>query len=298
MSSETLIVGVALGAVLAVTQVGAQTAPRREPVPAAEFAVIADHFGYDRGLPLEAATIGVWPHRTPYILEKVEFASIHGQRVSAYFTHPKDSTATRYPAVLLLHGSNDFWGKNEDWVRDWMDLLSSQGWCVLAADFPGFGERKRPGQEDPWEAGPYTGRDALIQAVTDQRRGLDYLFQRAEVDTARVALMGGSMGGYFGTLVAGLENRFIGVVLTVTGAWGSDATDDPFGRFGHTLNFAPHLSAPVFMVNATGDGKESGEELFRWMPEPKEQIWFEHQHYLPPREYNKEILAWLHQRLD
>ena len=57
-----------------------------------------------------------------------------------------------------------------------------------------------------------------IQSVTDQRRGIDFLFSRPEVDTTKVALMGGSMGGYFGTLVAGLESRFTTVVLTVTGA--------------------------------------------------------------------------------
>ena len=37
-----------------------------------------------------------------------------------------------------------------------------------------------------------------IQSVTDQRRGIDFLFSRPEVDTTKVALMGGSMGGYFG----------------------------------------------------------------------------------------------------
>lgn len=107
------------------------------------------------------------------------------------------------------------------------------------------------------------------------------------------------MGGFFGVLVAGLEDRFTAVVLTVTGAWPGDvSTDDRFGRFGHTLNFAPRVSAPVLMVNATGDGRESGTELFNAMPDPKEQIWHESDHYLPPRQYNEDIIGWLHDRLD
>jgi len=95
--------------------------------------------------------------------------------------------------------------------------------------------------------------------------------------------MGGSMGGYFGTMVAGLEDRFATVVLTVTGAWPPEAaTDGGVNRFGHTLNFAPRVSAPILMVNATGDGRELPEELFRAMPEPRKQVWYESDHYLPP----------------
>ena len=277
----------------------AQDEINRTPVDDASFEIISDHFRYDRQMPLEAVTIGEWPHRNPYVIEKVEFSSTHGERVPAYYTHPKDSTDARYPAILLLHGANDFWGKNEDWALDWMDILSREGWCVLVADFYGFGERKNAGQAPSWELSPYLGRAAVVQSVTDQRRGLDYLLSRSEVDTSRVALMGGSMGGYFGTMVAGLEDRFATVVLTVTGAWPPEAaTDGGVNRFGHTLNFAPRVSAPILMVNATGDGRELPEELFRAMPEPRKQVWYESDHYLPPRQYNEDIVAWLHEYLD
>jgi dienelactone hydrolase len=276
-----------------------QTEVRREPISNEEFRIVADHFGYDRSADLDTVTIGSWPHRTPYVINKVEFGSTHGERVPAYFTHPKDTTGITYPAILLLHGMNDFWGKNEDWALEWMDILSREGWCVLVADFHGFGERKRPGQGPTWAGPPFTARHGIIQSVTDQRRGLDYLMDRVEVDTTRIALMGGSMGGYFGVLVAGLEDRLATVVLTVTGAWPEDiATDDHFGRFAHTLNFAPRVSAPILLVNATGDGKELGEELLNAMPDPKKQIWYESDHYLPPRQYSEDIVSWLHERLD
>lgn len=273
--------------------VWAQEKPNRVPVDATTFSQIAEHFQYDRSMPLKAEVIGVWPHRNPYVIEKVSFESIHGKRVPAFFAHPKDTTGARYPAVLLLHGANDFWGKNEDWALEWLDILARSNRCVLVADFPGFGERKQAGEPSWREVGPYTVRDMTIQAVTDQRRGIDYLFSRPEVDTTKVGLLGGSMGGYYGTFVAGLEERFAAVVLTVTGAWPDGATDDPILRYGHTLNFAPRISAPVLMVNATGDGREGGEELFKAMPGPKKQIWYESSHYLPPREHNVDIMAWL-----
>ncbi|MBN1347308.1 MAG: alpha/beta fold hydrolase [Phycisphaerae bacterium] len=294
------IVGVVAGLVFVAAERRsiAEEPVKREPVSKGVFESIADYYGYDRSLPLEAKTIGVWPHRAPYVIEKVAFGSTHGERVSAFFTHPKEANGKRLPAILLLHGNNDFWGKSEDWALDWMDILSREGWCVLVADCYGFGERKKADTLSWDEMGPYTRRDRLIQAVTDYRRGLDYLCSRAEVDASKVALLGGSMGGYHGTLVAGLEDRFRAVALTVVGAWPEGATDDRFLRFGHTLNFAPRISAPVLMVNATGDGREGGEELFRVMPEPKQQIWYEHGHYMPPREFSKDIVSWLHKHLD
>lgn len=269
----------------------------RVPVNDDTFSQMADHFQYDRSMPLNAKIIGVWPHRLPYIIEKVSFESIHGEVVPAYFTHPKETTGIRYPTVLLLHSNTDFWGKNYEWAMGWLDILARSNRCVLLADFFGFGERKQADQPTWDEIGSYTRRDAVIQMVTDQRRGIDYLFSRSEVDTTKVGLMGGSMGGHFGTLVAGLEDRFTAVVLTVTGAWPDGSTDDPILRYFHTLNFAPRISAPVLMVNATGDGREPGEELFKAMPEPKKQIWYESEHYLPPREYNADIMVWLGENL-
>ena len=62
-----------------------------QPVSEEVFATIADHYEYDRSQPLDTSVIGVWPHRRPYIIEKVEFSSINNERVPAYFTHPKNS---------------------------------------------------------------------------------------------------------------------------------------------------------------------------------------------------------------
>lgn len=270
----------------------------RTPVDDAAFAHIADFYQYDADLPLKAEVIGRWQSRMPYVIEKVEYGSTRGERVPAHFAHPKEGDGP-HPAVLLVHGANDFWGKNEDWAMDWLDILARQGWCVLCADFPGFGERKKAGQLAPWELDPYALRDWMVQAITDQRRGVDYLLSRPEVDSVRIGLLGGSMGGFFGTTVAGLEKRFAGVVLTVARPWPADtATDEPVLRAVHNLNFAPRISAPVLMVNAEREGRALGEELFAPMPEPKQQIWYDSSHYLPPRQYCDDILDWLGERFE
>lgn len=282
---------------LFLVNLSAQEPINRNPVDNDLFSQIAEHYKYDQTLPLESKVIGTWPHRTPYVIEKIQYQSIHGEQVPGFFAHPKDTTGVRYPTVLLMHGHNGFWGKNEDWSLEWMDIIARSNRCVLVIDNFTYGERKESSAEF-WEQPPYAQRDWVIQAVTDQRRGIDYLFTRAEVDTNKIGILGGSMGGILGVLVSGLDTRLATAVFTVSGAWPREAaTDDPLIRYTHTLNFAPRISTSVLMVNATGDGREPGEELFKAMPEPKKHVWYESDHYLPPKKYNSDIMAWLDQHL-
>ncbi|MFC1461110.1 alpha/beta hydrolase family protein [Verrucomicrobiota bacterium] len=265
----------------------------RTPVDDPTFKQIAELFRYDRSVSLDAVTVGDWPHRIPYVIEKIRYRSVHNETVPGYFVCPKGAKGKRYPAVLLIHGTNSFWGKNEDWSLWWLDILARSGLCVLVIDNFGFGERKH-GDEVSWLGmEPHALRDWVVQNVIDQRRGIDYLFTRAEVDTTKIGLFGGSMGGYIGTMVAGLEDRLSVVVLMVTRPWPYAPTDHPLLRYGHTLNFAPRITAPVMMVSATGDGIKTAEELFGLMPEPKRLVWYKSGHYIPPEKSNKEILEWL-----
>ena len=263
----------------------------RTPVDAAAFAEIAELYKYDPDLPLDGVTIESWTARIPYTIDKVMYDSTHNERVPGYFAHsPKDQPGPR-PTVLLVHGANSFWGRHEDWALEWLDILARAGYCVLCIDNADHGERMtRPTTIEP---GSYRHREWLVQTVVDQRRGVEYLLTRPEVDASRIALLGGSLGGWIGCLVAGLESRFAAIVLTVVGAWVEGPTDDPQTRWINMLNFAPRFSAPALMVNATGDRRALDEELFAAMPEPKQQVWVESSHYLPPRQNNADILAWL-----
>jgi acetyl esterase/lipase len=182
---------------------------RQKPVDEATFRQIVDLYQYDHDLPLQAATLGSWPYRIPYVIEKISYRSTHSETVPGYFAHPQDAAGKRFPAVLLIHGSNSIWGKNESWSLDWLDVLARAGHCVLAIDNFGFGERLKPNEfESGRPMGRYETRDMVIQSVTDLRRGIDYLLSRSEVDPGRIALLGGSRGGWLGALVAGLRTGF------------------------------------------------------------------------------------------
>jgi dienelactone hydrolase len=295
------LVFTAIALIVANTRVGAEV--NRTPVGDEAFSLIADYFGYDRSLPLRAEVISTQTHdgrELPYLTDKVHFRSIRDEIVVGYFAYQRDSTATHYPTIILLHGNNRYRGSQDDWTTSWLDVLAREGYCVLAIDQYGYGDRFITGKAPNFvgNMGPYEKRDVTIEWVVDARRAIDYLHTRSEVDTNRVALMGCSLGGLVSCLTAGLESRLKSVVLVSTGSWPKDgATDDHVLRLGHMLNFAPRIKASVLMESATQDGVENGKELFQLLPEPKKIMWHESEHVILMDEYKADVIQWLSQNL-
>jgi dipeptidyl aminopeptidase/acylaminoacyl peptidase len=289
LAALTLILGLASTA-----WVQNEPAVNRKPVDDAVFAQIADQFQYDHNLPLDSATIGAWPYRIPYVIEKITYRSVHHERVPGYFAHPVAKDGQRFAAVLLVHGSNGFWGKNEDWVLDWLDVLVRSGRAVLVIDNYGFGERMQSPDIEEERLLPYAMRDMVVQSVIDQRRAIDYLETRPDVDPKKLGLLGGSRGSWIGAMVAGLDHRFSAVVLTVTQE-SNGSTDDPSRSYRHTLNFVPRIAAPVLLVNATQDKpvrSQLANEMTNLLRVPHRQVWYESGHYIAPKTGNKEVLEW------
>jgi dienelactone hydrolase len=284
--------------------VAAQDPPpvNRTPVDDATFALFAERYEYDHNLPLHAKVLDTRIYNgreLPYAVDKINFRSVHDAVVTGFFAHPRDSTTTRYPAVILLHGNNGSQGTNHIWGNSWIDILGREKICVLAIDAYGFGERMLPEQNK--DKGQYEWRAVLTQQVIDTRRAIDYLYSRPEVDTTKIALMGESMGGMIGIRVAGLEKRFATVVFIVMGSREKSGTDDKFWGFSHSLNFAPRISAPVLTLNATQDqyfSRQSSEDVYALLPDsPKQQIWQECEHVILVEDQRKIILPWLEKYL-
>ena len=290
---------VVMALILANAKIGAEV--NRTPVDDEAFSLIADYFEYDRSLPLREEVISTQTHdgrALPYLTDKVHFRSIRDEAVIGYFAYQRDSSDTKYPTVILLHGNNRYRGSQDDWTPSWLDVLAREGYCVLAMDQYGYGDRFVTGKAPSFvgNMGPYEKRDVTIQWVVDARRAIDYLHTRSEVDTNRVALMGSSLGGLVSCLAAGLESRLKSVVLVSTFSRPRDgATDDRFLRLSHMLNFAPRIKASVLMVSATQDGVENCKELFQVLPEPKKIMWHESEHVILMDEYKADVSEWLSQ---
>ncbi len=271
------------------------------PVDDTEFARILEYYSYDPELPLDPVFYGEWPWRGPHTLYKLSYRSVREQRVPAYLAIPKEKPAGRLSAVIILHGWNLFWGKNEDWVQEWIPMLTASGRVVLAPDHFLYGERKVAGGFDrDSNRGPYYYRDWMCQSVVDLRRGIDYLLSRPDIDPERIAIFGGSLGGWIGSILAGVDKRIKAAVLSVP-ATESITEQTPAGRVINSSNFFPRISpVHLLMVIAKKDSEvrnARARALFELVSGEKKLVEYDEGHFLPPEKYHREILAWLDENL-
>jgi dipeptidyl aminopeptidase/acylaminoacyl peptidase len=124
----------------------------------------------------------------------VVIASRDGLNLVSYYTLPvsrdRDSAGrpdAPFPTVLLTHGgpwARDTWGYNP-----WHQWLANRGYAVLSVNFrgsTGFGKAFINASTREWGAKMH---DDLIDAV-------EWAVREGITDPARVAIMGGSYGGY------------------------------------------------------------------------------------------------------
>lgn len=111
-----------------------------------------------------------------------------GKEIIGYLRLPKGVTK---PPVIFHWGGIDGW--KED-ARDNGEAYLAQGWGSFVIDIPGTGE-------SPILA--TTDADRLFSKV------IDYLQARPDIDGSRIAVQGGSWGGYWAAKIAHIERRRI-----------------------------------------------------------------------------------------
>ncbi|GLU47103.1 S9 family peptidase [Nocardiopsis ansamitocini] len=131
-----------------------------------------------------------YPHLDPDALAPMRPVTItarDGLRLPSYLTLPVGVEPTGLPMVLLVHGgpwTRDAWGFDSS-----VQLLANRGYAVLQVNFRGStGYGKAHAQA---AIGEFAGKmhDDLIDAV-------DWAVEQGYADPERVAIIGGSYGGY------------------------------------------------------------------------------------------------------
>jgi len=153
--------------------------------------------------------------RDGYVLETWDLDLNGIEPVPAYLARPKDASGRR-PAVLFnhSHGGGYKIGKQEfiegrSYLQPvpYAKELTGLGHVALCIDHWVFGERSHTTEPDMFKAMLWQGQVLWGMMVYDSIRALDFLLQRPDVETGRVATLGISMGSTMAWWLAALDDR-------------------------------------------------------------------------------------------
>lgn len=135
--------------------------------------------------------------------EKKTFTNSKGQATEFWVMKPLDyKEGTKYPLLLEIHGGpTAMWGPGEGSMWHEYQYFASRGYGVVYSNprgSGGYGEEFMRANIKDWGNGP----------ATDILTALDQAVAEGWADTARLAITGGSYGGYMVSWIIGHDKRF------------------------------------------------------------------------------------------
>ncbi len=207
-----------------------------------------------------------------------EVANGQGGLVQGWELRPPDfDAAKQYPCVLYVHGgpAAQYGGQSTPFHE--LQWLAAQGYVVVFCNprgSKGYGEEWCSAIRGDWGNNDWTD----VQAVADRAAALPH------VDAMRMAIMGGSYGGYMTAWAVGHTDRFacaiadrlVGSLPSMAGTcdfpwqhgneWKGNAWDDPSDLWRCSpLAFAGKITTPLLLIHSDGDLRcpiSQAEELF------------------------------------
>jgi len=185
----------------------------------------------------------------PYLdppLERIEIP-FEGKTVVGYLQIPRGA---KRPPVVMHWGGVDGWKEDR---RSNSELLHKEGLATFTIDMPGAGENPCLGQEP--------------RAERTFSAAIDHLETRTDIDGKRIAVMGGSFGGYWAAKLAHTEpKRLRGAVN-----WGAGVHrtfQEEWLRPALTLTASQYLMGPASLLDARSYifGAKSLEEVLKIAP--------------------------------
>ncbi len=208
-------------------------------------------------------------------MQPIEYESRDGLRIPGYLTLPRGVEPRELPTIIHPHGgpwARDSWGFNPE-----IQFLASRGYAVLQVNFrgsTGFGRKFLEASFGQWGL-------AMQDDVTD---GVKWAIQQGFADLRRVAIYGGSYGGYAalcgmtktpelyacGISYVGVSNLF-SWIAAIPPYWkpylemmyemvGHPERDERRFRETSPLFHAERIAAPLFVAQGANDPRVRKEE--------------------------------------
>ncbi len=268
-----------------------------KPVSDQLFRAYKNQYSYDK-TPLHAKVESV-QQTEDWRQEKVSFdAAYGGERVTAYLFLPKGASppfqvVVYFPSAHAAHMRSS--AKGLPMRLPDFDFIIKSGRAVLFPIYKGTFERGGGPKPIYWPNTSSTYRDNVIFWSKDLSRSIDYLETRQDINANELAYEGYSWGAAMGGLLPAVETRFKALILIAPGF----LLQEPLPEVDQ-LNFAPHVKAPVLMLNGRYDflwpPRISQEPMFRLLGTPtehKRRVVYDTGHDVPRPEMIKESLNWL-----
>lgn len=288
-----------IAAVLLVLVSAGSAQAQKQPVGAEAFGVISSFYEYDASLPLDSRIITKFD-ATSYTREKFVINGWRGSRVPGLLAVPKSDGPV--PVILLIDGIGGWkerWWQHTSWNRGrvLVDSLLAGGYAVVMIDAFASGERTYENDYENAETfitKPAQLRDMVVQNTIEHRRVLDYLATRSDVDTARIGVLGLSLGGMTAFFLGSVEPRLKAGVTGLTPLW-------RFGNVTSPANYATHVTMPMLIMAGRRDSYYTSEDVAQVYgllgSAAKEVIWYDVGHRLP-EEYAGASVAWFIKHLE
>lgn len=201
-------------------------------------------------------------------MQPVSYQAGDGLTIHGYLTTPVNIPAQNLPTVMLVHGGpwgRDTWGYDSE--AQW---LANRGYAVLQVNFRGsggYGKAFLNAGNREWAAKMH---DDLID-------GVNWLLEKGISDPQKIAIMGGSYGGYAtlvgltftpDTFACGVDivgpSNLITLIQTIPPYWeplkamfyhrvGNLETEEEFLKSRSPLFFAEQIKKPLLIAQGAND---------------------------------------------
>jgi dienelactone hydrolase len=222
--------------------------------------------------PLAPQNFGSFSPTPGIIAERITYATLYGMRVPAIVYRP-EKTGGRRPGLVVVNGHG---GDKTAWYAYYTGILyASAGAVVVTYDPVGEHERNsarasETRTHDTFVSGAQMPQRMGGQMIADIMQAVGYLAQRPDVDPARIAVAGYSMGSFHSAIAGAIDPRIHALVLSgggnldgEGGYWEASSKvmcqAGPYkalrflGDRGAVLYALNQHRGPTFVINGTAD---------------------------------------------
>ncbi len=213
---------------------------------------------------------------------EIRFDNGDGQEIQGWYILPPDfDTSKQYPLALNIHGGpHVMWSPTARSLWHEWQVHAAEGYVVFYCNprgSDGYGEAFQQALHSNW------GHIAM----QDIMAGVDAMLEKGFIDETRMAITGGSYGGYMTGWIIGHTERFAAAVpqrgvynltsfygtsdvpILISAEFDTEPWHDYDKLWQHSpLAYAPNITTPTLIIHAEHDYRvpiEQAEQFFAWI---------------------------------